>query len=136
MYYYVVYICRIPVECALAQEEIDDDKADFDISQFFASQTLTSDSIGVNEHLDDEYDDLPDLVEVSDNNNEIPRPRRPIPQNTRSNCEYEWIRMYTSTGPVEMRTMEERLLDSIILEVEGYRALRECIRCFDCTPWM
>src|ERR1700683_3256280 len=147
-YYYVVDICRIPVERALAQEEIDDDKADFDVSRFFASRTLAPDSIGANEHSDDEYDDLPDLVEVSDDeyddlpdlvevsddDDEVSEPRRPTPQNTRSNREYEWIRMYTSTGPLEMRTMEQRLLDSVILEVEGYRALQECIGCFDCTP--
>src|ERR1700683_123032 len=133
-YYYVVYICRIPVERALAQEEIDNDEADFDVSRFFASRTLAPDSIGASEHSDDEYDDLPDLVEVSDDEDEVPGPRRPTPQNTRSNREYEWIRMYTSTGPLEMRTMEQRLLDSVILEVEGYRALQECIGCFDCTP--
>ena len=88
----------------------------------------------MNEHSDDKYDDLPDLVEVSDDDDEVSKPRRPTPQNTRSNREYEWIRMYTPTGPLEMRTMEEQLLDSIILEVEGYRAPRECIGCFDCTP--
>ena len=92
------------------------------------------DSIGVNEHSDDKYDDLLDLVEVSDNDNEVPRPHHLTPQNTRSNHEYEWIRMYTLTGPLDMRMMEEQLLDSVILEVEGYRALRECIRCFNCTP--
>src|ERR1700683_4411659 len=42
--------------------------------------------------------------------------------------------MYTPTGPLEMRMIEERLLDSVILEVEGYRAPRQCIGCFDCTP--
>src|SRR6202050_3433851 len=133
-YHYVVYICRIPVECALAQEEINDDEADFDVSRFFASRTLAPDSIGANEHSDDEYDDLPDLVEVSDDDDEVPRPCHPTPQNMRSNREYEWVRMHTSSGTLAMRTMEEQLLDSIILEVEGYRAPRECIRCFNCTP--